>query len=54
MDQIGLVSAFIGGASHAPPCCSGVRRRILTIILSNYPVFLPVSSGLTNKSIYKR
>ena len=30
MDQIDRVSASCGGASHAPPACSGVRRRRLT------------------------
>jgi hypothetical protein len=30
IDQIDLVSTSCGGASHAPPACSGVRRRRLT------------------------
>jgi len=30
-DQIDIVSASCGGASHAPPACSGVRRRRLTL-----------------------
>ena len=32
MDQIDIVPSLCGGASHAPPACSGVRRRRLTII----------------------
>ena len=31
-DQIDIVSASCGGASHAPPACSGVRRRSLTAL----------------------
>jgi hypothetical protein len=30
MDQVDIVSASCSGASHAPPACSGVRRRRLT------------------------
>jgi UV DNA damage endonuclease len=33
-DQIDIVSASCGGASHAPPACSGVRRRRLTVLNS--------------------
>ena len=29
-DQIDIVPSLCGGASHAPPACSGVRRRRLT------------------------